>query len=137
MLDGAGVADRSLLLGPRHDIDALLSASDVLVIGSSYGEALPMIAIEATAAGLPIVATDVGDVARFAEQPGDVVPPDDAIAMAEALFRVQTRQTRSERRERLDDARANLLEPYSLDHMSRTYLDLYLGLINRGCAGRL
>ena len=74
MLEAAGVRHRAMLLGPRHDVDALLSACDVVVIGSSYGEALPMVAIEAAAAGLPIVATDVGDVARFAERPDDVVP---------------------------------------------------------------
>jgi glycosyltransferase involved in cell wall biosynthesis len=131
MLEAAGIRDRSILLGPRHDMDALLSACDVLVIGSSYGEALPMVAIEAAAAGLPIVATDIGDVARFAEQPDDMVPHDDADAMSEALLRVQARRTRGARQERLDEARAKKLEPYSLEHMSRAYLDLYRGLIER------
>lgn len=134
MLEAAGIRDRSILLGPRHDMDALLSACDAVVIGSSYGEALPMIAIEAAAAGLPIVATDVGDVARFALQPDDVVPRDDADAMCEALLRVHARRTRRVRQEGLDEARAKMLEPYSLEHMSRAYLDLYRGLIERGPA---
>lgn len=129
MLEAVGIRDRSILLGPRHDMDALLSACDVVVIGSSYGEALPMIAIEAAAAGLPIVATDVGDVARFALQPDDVVPCDDADAMSKALLRVQARHTR---RDGLDEARAKMLESYSLEHMSRAYLDVYRGLIGRG-----
>jgi len=73
MLAAAGIKDRCILLGPRHDMGVVLSACDVVVIGSAYGEALPMIAIEAAAAGLPIVATDVGDVAQFAELPDDVV----------------------------------------------------------------
>ncbi len=132
MLEAVGIRDRSILLGPRHDMDALLSACDVVVIGSSYGEALPMIAIEAAAAGLPIVATDVGDVARFAEQPDDVVPCDDADAMSKALLRVQARRTRRARQKSPDEARAKMLEPYSLEHMSRAYLDLYRGLIGRG-----
>ena len=127
MLEAAGVRDRSILLGPRHDMGALLSACDVVVIGSSYGEALPMVAIEAAAAGLPIVATDVGDVARFALQPDDIVPCDDADAMSKALLRVQARRTRRVRQEGLDAARAKMLEPYSLEHMSRAYLDLYRG----------
>ena len=91
-----------------------------------------MIAIEAAAAGLPIVATDIGDVARFAEQPDDVVPPDDADAMSKALLRVQARRARRVRQASLDEARAKMLEPYSLEHMSRAYLDLYRGLIGRG-----
>ena len=134
MLEAVGIRDRSILLGPRHDMDALLSACDAVVIGSSYGEALPMIALEAAAAGLPIVATDVGDVARFAELPDDVVPRDDADAMARALLRVQARRIRRVRQEGLDAARAKMLEPYSLEHMSRAYLDLYRGLIERGPA---
>jgi len=132
MLEAGGIGDRSILLGPRHDVDALLSACDVVVIGSSYGEALPMIAIEAAAAGLPIVATDVGDVARFAELPDDVVPREDADAMAGALLRVQARRTRRTRQTGLDEARAKMLEPYSLERMSRAYLDLYRGLIACG-----
>jgi glycosyltransferase involved in cell wall biosynthesis len=133
MLEAAGVRHRAMLLGPRHDVDALLSACDVVVIGSSYGEALPMVAIEAAAAGLPIVATDVGDVARFAERPDDVVPREDAAAMARALLRVQARRTRT-RQAGLDEERAKMLEPYSLEYMSRAYLDLYRELIGRGPA---
>lgn len=129
MLEAAGIRDRCILLGPRHDMDALLSACDVVVIGSSFGEALPMVAIEAAAAGVPIVATDVGDVARFAELPDDVVPREDADAMAGALLRVRARRARSVRRTALDEASAKKLEPYSLEHMSRAYLDLYRGLI--------
>jgi glycosyltransferase involved in cell wall biosynthesis len=134
MLEARGISNRSVLLGPRHDMDALLSACDVVVIGSSYGEALPMIAIEAASAGLPIVAVDIGDVARFAEQPDDVVPRDDADAMSRALLRVQARRTRRVRQASLDEARARMLEPYSLESMSRAYLDLYRGLIGRGAA---
>jgi glycosyltransferase involved in cell wall biosynthesis len=132
MLEAAGIGDRCILLGPRQDMDALLSACDAVVIGSSYGEALPMIAIEAAAAGLPIVATDVGDVARFAELPADVVPPDDADAMSQALVRVRARCIGRVRQERLEPVRARMLEPYSLEHMSRAYLDLYRGVIGCG-----
>jgi glycosyltransferase involved in cell wall biosynthesis len=132
MLDAVGARDRSILLGPRHDVGALLSACDVVVIGSSYGEALPMVAIEAAAAGLPIVATDVGDVARFAELPDDVVPRDDVDAMSKALLRVHARHARSVRWEGLGGERAKMLELYSLEHMSRAYLDLYHALIRCG-----
>jgi glycosyltransferase involved in cell wall biosynthesis len=134
MLEAVGIRDRSILLGPRHDLGALLSACDVVVIGSSYGEALPMVAIEAAAAGLPIVATNVGDVAPLAEQPDDVVPCDDADAMTAALLRVQARRTRRMREAGLDEARAKMLERYSLEQMSCAYLDVYRGLIGCGAA---
>jgi glycosyltransferase involved in cell wall biosynthesis len=88
-----------------------------------------MIAIEAAAAGLPIVTADIGDVARFAEQPDDVVPRDDADAMSRSLLGVHARRTRRARQANLGEARARMLEPYSLEHMTRAYLDLYRGLI--------
>jgi glycosyltransferase involved in cell wall biosynthesis len=131
ILARAGILDRSVLLGARHDMDVLLSACDVVVIGSSYGEALPMIAIEAAAAGLPIVTTDVGDVARFAERPEDVVRHGNAEELAKAVLGVLARRAPAACRASIVKARAKILEPYSLEHMSRAYFDLYRKLIGQ------
>jgi glycosyltransferase involved in cell wall biosynthesis len=46
------------LLGMREDIDALYSAMDVFAL-ASYREGFPRAAMEATAMGLPVVATDI------------------------------------------------------------------------------
>lgn len=54
----------------------------------SWTEGVPQILFEAFAAGLPIVATDVGGVADAAGDAALLVPPGDAGAAAEALARI-------------------------------------------------
>jgi glycosyltransferase involved in cell wall biosynthesis len=66
------------------DVPAFLSGLDVFCL-SSRREALPLVLLEAMAAGLPCVATDVGNVATAVGQDAVVVPPGDAAALAAAL----------------------------------------------------
>lgn len=77
------------LLGARRDVPDLLASSDVFVL-SSRSEGLPMSILEAMAARLPVVATDVGGVAEAVSdgQTGLLVPAGDPYAMAEALERL-------------------------------------------------
>lgn len=53
----AGVEDRIRFLGLRKDIFAIMSAADVLLFPSLW-EGLGMVAVEAQAAGLPVLASD-------------------------------------------------------------------------------
>lgn len=55
----AGLSHRVLLPGFRTDLDSLIAAADVVVL-PSYTEGLPNVALEASAAGVPVVATSVG-----------------------------------------------------------------------------
>jgi glycosyltransferase involved in cell wall biosynthesis len=57
----AGVGDRVTFAGFRSDTAAVFAAADLFAL-SSDDEGLPMVVIEAMAAGLPVVATDVGSV---------------------------------------------------------------------------
>jgi glycosyltransferase involved in cell wall biosynthesis len=81
-----GVADSVRFTGFRADVPALLDASDVLVLPSLH-EGMPLTAIEAAAAGRPVVATAVDgtpEVVRDGET-GTLVPPADPPALARAL----------------------------------------------------
>jgi glycosyltransferase involved in cell wall biosynthesis len=82
------LADRVTLLGVRRDIPRLLGASD-LYVSSSLWEGLPVATLEAMAAGLPVVATAVGDV-PYAVTPetGTLVEPGDVEALADAVARM-------------------------------------------------
>ncbi len=53
-VDKLGVEDRVHYLGTRQDIPALMSAFDVLLLPSFF-EGLPVVGVEAQAAGLPVV----------------------------------------------------------------------------------
>jgi glycosyltransferase involved in cell wall biosynthesis len=82
-----GLDGRVHLLGLRDDVPALLDAADIFVLGSAH-EGLPVAIMEAMAAGLPIVATDVGGVAEAvpAGVCGLIVPPRSPHALAQAII---------------------------------------------------
>ena len=67
--------DHVRLLGVREDVTRLMMASDIYV-SSSLWEGMPISILEAMAAGLPVVATDVGDVPYVVtDKTGMLVPP--------------------------------------------------------------
>jgi len=90
--DRLGVRDRLELLGHvtnGEELRAFYRASDAF-LHVSLTEGLPQVLLEAQAAGVPIVATDVGGVAAalgFGLR-GLLVPPRDAHAAVDALMRI-------------------------------------------------
>jgi glycosyltransferase involved in cell wall biosynthesis len=77
---------RVAIMGPRTDVSAILSNSDVGVL-SSQSEGLPLALLEYGAAGLPAVATDVGQCSDILGNglAGVVVPPAKPRELAAAL----------------------------------------------------
>jgi glycosyltransferase involved in cell wall biosynthesis len=75
------------LLGYRTDVADLLAAADVAVV-SSVWEARQLFAQEALAAGVPLVATDVGGLPGLVGDAALLVPPGDVDALDEAVQRL-------------------------------------------------
>jgi glycosyltransferase involved in cell wall biosynthesis len=73
-------------LGPRSDIPELLAASHIACL-PSYCEGLPKSLLEALAAGLPVVTTDVPGCREVVTEDcnGYLVPPRNAEALAQAI----------------------------------------------------
>ena len=84
-----GLDDRVRFLGRRDDKADLLAACDVFVLPSRL-EGLGVAALEAMAAGRPVVASAVGGLgeAIVDGSTGLLVPPDDPITLAAALDRL-------------------------------------------------
>ena len=93
-----GLADRFTLTGfvPRARVLEYLQAADVMAF-PSRAEGLPNVVMEAMAAGLPVVATDVGGVAEIVADgvTGILVPPRDAGALTAGLCRILDDPARS------------------------------------------
>ena len=79
------------LLGARDDIPLLLAAAD-LYCQPSHREGLGLAIIEAMAAGLPVVASDVGGIPELIpdSETGVLVPVGDFTALRQALSRLST-----------------------------------------------
>jgi len=83
-----GVGSSVRLLGEVTDVAGLLAASDVAVL-SSEREGCPNTVLEAMAAGLPVVATDiVGTREALGDGSSQLVPPQDPDAFAAAIVRL-------------------------------------------------
>lgn len=122
-----GLGDRIRMLGHRQDARRLLAAMDAFAL-SSDTEQMPISVLEAMAFGLPVVSTDVGDVASMLgpEQRRYVVPLDgqaqEGLARAvEALYldRTEARRVGLANRQRAADA-------FGLQRMVESYRALYL-----------
>jgi len=82
-----GISDSVHMLGLRDDVPRLMAASDIFV-SSSRWEGLPLVVLEAMDAGLPVVATNVGDVSWAVGEAGIIVAPGQPDELASALERL-------------------------------------------------
>lgn len=124
----AGVADRVRFLGWRRDLATIYAATDVFLL-TSRNEGTPVALIEAMAAGVPGVSTDVGgvkDVMGSAEI-GARVPDGDAAGLAAAVGRYLS--DRQGARAAGQRARAAVLERYGLERLVADIESLYRDLL--------
>ena len=122
-----GLADRVVLPGFRADLDSLLPAADVVVL-PSFTEGLPNVALEASAAGVPVVATAVGGTPEVVAdgETGFLVPPGDPAALADKLLCLLRDPAL---RSRMGAAgRRRMRERFTFAAQAKAYLDLFARL---------
>jgi glycosyltransferase involved in cell wall biosynthesis len=118
-------------LGVRSDVPLVMSAADGYVMSSAW-EGMPMVLLEAAAAGLPIIATAVGGNAEVVvhEESGFLVPPRDAEALGAAMLRLSGL---SEARRRSMGARGHehIRTHYGLGRVAERWEEVYRQVLAR------
>lgn len=118
------LADRFYFTGERRDVSDLMRAMDVFCQSSCRSEAFPNVLGEAMALGVPCVATNVGDSRDIVGETGQIVPPSDSAALADALA-TMTERTPAERTSLGGEARARIEARYALPSVVEQYSKLY------------
>jgi len=117
-----GLDGRVHLEGRTTNSAATLQGLDVFVF-SSVNEGLPLVILEAMAAGLPVVTTDVGGIPEVArEDSAWLCRPGDPEALAGAMLHALNCRNLQQRGE---SARRLAASSYGLEHMAARYHDLY------------
>jgi glycosyltransferase involved in cell wall biosynthesis len=124
-LRALAAGDRRVMFAPAvasAEVPRVLAGLDVLVIPSMWFENGPTIALEAMAAGTPIVASRVGNLAEIIDDSisGRLFDPGDAAALASVL-----RQIVLDPAATVDTWRRRLPAPRTMDDVTRDYLSLY------------
>lgn len=118
---------RTKFLGfvPDSELTDLLLCADVMVIPSIY-EPFGVVALEAMAAGVPVVASNVDGLAEIIihEQNGILAFPKDSSSIAWGISRVLSDSTNSLRL--VENAKKDLSTKYTWDAVSRLTLRAYL-----------
>ncbi|MBB4636651.1 glycosyltransferase family 4 protein [Longimicrobium terrae] len=81
-----GISDAVRITGSRDDVPELMGAAELCILPSLF-EGLPLVALEAMAAGVPVIGTDVCGTAEAVREgrTGRLVPAGDASALARAI----------------------------------------------------
>ncbi|HEX4346654.1 MAG TPA: glycosyltransferase [Vicinamibacterales bacterium] len=132
-----GLAGAFTFHGHVENVSAHLDAADIFVLPST-SEAFPNSLLEAMAAGLPVVASDVGGVPEMVSdgQTGHLVPPGDSRALATRLL---TLMREPDEALRMGDAgRSAVVSRFSFDRMVAAFERVYVAeLARKGVAAAL
>jgi glycosyltransferase involved in cell wall biosynthesis len=118
-----GVRERLVMPGVRRDARAIVGAADMALLPSRW-EGLPLVALEALAAGTPMVATAVRGIRELLTDGENalLVPPGDPEALASAIGRLLADRSLAEA---LAGNGRRLSEQYGEGQMVASFLELY------------
>jgi glycosyltransferase involved in cell wall biosynthesis len=109
-----------------EDLPFYYNAADFFVLPSKSGEGLPLVALEAMACGLPVIATNVGGIREILMKDyGKLVPPNQPELLDRAILEFCNVDFSSRKKE----LRAIVEEKYSWDKNVERLIEIYEELI--------
>jgi L-malate glycosyltransferase len=125
-----GIAEKVEFFGEQSAVGDWLSRADLFVL-SSISEGLPISILEAMAAGLPTVVTDVGGMPEVLalSGAGEVVPAGSVESLAQAITAYASR--RQELETLKERAFSCYTEHFRPERMAEDYLNLYQSCLSR------
>jgi len=117
LANSLGLVDRVVWAGEIGAVKAAYNAFDIATLPSAFGEGFPNVVGEAMACGIPVAATDVGDVRPIVGELGEVVPPQNPELLCAGWDRLRRRLAHDPGMRQA--ARGTIVANYGLDAMVR------------------
>lgn len=119
-----GIAEHVFFLGPRKDIPQIMKDLDVFVL-ASRNESFGLVAVEAMAAGVPVVATAAGGVSEIVEheKSGFLISIDDDNMLAEAVCKVLKNPSLAKKHS--ENAMLRVRSLFSIESMTEQTVEIY------------
>jgi len=109
-----------------EDLAGYYNLADLFVLPSKSGEGLPLVALEAMACGLPVIATNVGGIGEIlVAEFGKLVPPNQPEQLAEAILEF----AQSDYNAQKSELRARVEERFSWETNIKQLQEIYKELI--------
>lgn len=127
-IEQLGIQEKLRLMGFISDdiLPFYYNVADFFVLPSKSGEGLPLVALEAMACGLPVIATNVGGISEVMKKDyGKLVPPNSPDALAQAILEFSQKELSAIKK----DLRALIEQKYSWDKNVEKLVKIYEELI--------
>lgn len=124
-----GITGSVRFWGQRSDVEEILLQSD-LMVSASIWEGFPTVILEAMAAGLPVVATDIPGTRELVNhhQTGLLVPARQPSALANGILWMLSQR---EEAQRMAQRAGQEIYRYTLEHTAHGYTQIYQSILNR------
>lgn len=126
LCNSLGLQDRVCFLGARADIAQLLSQADI-AIQSSHWEGFGLTAVEAMAAGLPVIASDVDGLRQVVEGAGLLFPLGDAEALSKHVMHLLSDENAYQE---VADKCLHRAQQYDIQETANKYIAIYESTIS-------
>lgn len=127
IIDKENLSENINLMGNVNNIETYFSIADIFVLSSNY-EGLPLVLLEAMAAGLPIISTNVGGVKDIITDNGILVEANNEEMLAKAMIDICQNE---EIRISLSRNAIKNVKQYDINIIARQYEQLYLKYSNK------